>query len=47
MSGYGLSEVAEEEERPMARFGEQGLELVEVLKMGEVWMHPGPSCQMR
>ena len=33
--------VLEEEERPMARLGEQGLELVDVLQMREVWMHPG------
>ena len=31
--------VFEQEQRPMARFGQQHVELVEVLKMCQFWMH--------
>ena len=33
--------VLEEEQRPIARLGQQRVELVDALQMREVWMHPG------
>ena len=32
--------VLEQEQRSMARFGQQRVELVDVLKMRQLWMHP-------